>query len=521
MTLGRTRASRALAGLATAVVLSYGLIACSASSTSTSTSSGTKSTLTVAIPTIAPPYSGSSQAINAMRVTSNIFDPLIFKDPATGKLTPGLATAWKQVSPTVTDLAVRQGVKFQDGTPMTAGDVAFTLSGQRLWGPNAIEPSTLASTFSDVGVKNADTVEITTRQPDPALLDRLASQIGFVVPKAYLLKVGLQQFGVHPIGTGPYEVKSITPGQEVVLTANKDYWGPKPTYESIKFEQVSDVTARISGLATSQYDIATSIPPDQTQQVKANGQQIVSTQVNNVLQLAFMTNQTGQPTSDARVRQAMLLAIDRQGIATSLWNGLADVNDGFNLPAYKGFYDSAIPVTKQNIAEARSLLASAGYRGQPIDLQYITNYYTDLDEALQAMLPMWKTVGLNVVLDPVANYSLLNYKKLQVYATSSNLQLGNDPISPIYTDWLSPNSTFVKTGRYTPSAAMSAAGNTLATSTSEAARQQAFDTIARLWTNEVPSIDLWQPVEVDGIRSGITYNPDPRYWMRFAPVPGN
>jgi hypothetical protein len=100
-------------------------------------------------------------------------------------------------------------------------------------------------------------------------------------------------------------------------------------------------------------------------------------------------------------------------------------------------------------------------------------------------------------------------------------QPGNDPVSPIYTDWLSPNSTFVKTGRYTPSAAMSAAGNTLATSTSEAARQQAFDTIARLWTTEVPSIDLWQPVETDGIRNGITYNPDPRYWMRFAPVPGN
>jgi peptide/nickel transport system substrate-binding protein len=519
MTLGHKEASRGVAGLATAVVASACLVACSAPSTATSPMAS--SALTVAIPTIAPPYSGSSQAIDAMRVTSNIFDPLIVKNPTTGKFTPGLATEWKQVSPTVTDLIIRKGVKFHDGTPMTADDVVFTMSSQRLWGPEAIEPSTLASTFSDVEAKNADTVEITTSQPDPALLDRLASQIGFVVPKAYLLKVGFQQFGVHPIGTGPYVVKSIRPGQEVVLTANKDYWGPKPTNESITFKQVSDVTARISGLATGQYDIATSIPPDHSQQVTTNGQQIVSTSVNNVLQLAFMTNQTGQPTSDPRVRQAIQLAIDRQGIAASLWNGRATVHDGFNLPAFDSFYDSKIPVVKQNIAAAKSLLASAGYHGQPIDLQYIGNYYPNLDQALQAMLPMWKQAGLNVTLDPVANFTLLNYKKLNVYATSSNLQLGNDPVSPIDTDWLSPNATVVKTGRYTPSAAMSEAGNTLATSTSNEDRRTAFDTIARLWTIEVPSISIWQPVEIDGVRDGISYTPDPRFWMRFSPIAGN
>ncbi|WP_432850505.1 ABC transporter substrate-binding protein [Amycolatopsis sp. CA-161197] len=519
MTLGRNSAARALASLAAITLASACLVACGTSTPSAPTAAG--SDLRIAIPTVAPPYSGSSQAIDAMRITSNIFDPLIVRNQTTGKLTPGLATAWKQVSPTVTDLTIRRGVTFQDGTPMTADDVAFTLSSQRLWGPKAIEPSALASTFSGVVVKNADTVEITTAQPDPALLDRLASQIGFVVPKAYLEKVGLQQFGVHPIGTGPYQSQSVQPGQEVVLTANKNYWGPKPTYQTLTFKQVSDVTARISGLATGQYDIATSIPPDQSQQVKSNGQLLVSTPVNNVLQLAFMTNQLGKPTSDPKVRRAMLLAVDRQGIAASLWNGQATVYDGFNLPAFDGFYNRAIPVAQQNLAEAKSLLASAGYHGQPIDLQYIGNYYPNLDQALQVMLPMWKQAGLNVTLDPVANYTLLNYKKLNAYATSSNLQLGNDPTSPIYTDWLSSKATFVKSGRYVPSAAMSEAGTVLATSTNQAERAKAFDTIARLWTTEVPSIDIWRPVEIDGVRDGVHFTPDPRYWMRFAPLPGS
>jgi len=516
MTLSQKHAARTVTGLVTSALVATGLVACDASSGSSSANSA----LTVAIPTVSTPFSGSTQAIDAMRITSNIFDPLIFKDPKTGKLTPGLATKWKRVSSTVTDLTIRKGVKFHDGTRMTAEDVAFTLSSERLWGSKAIEPSPLASTFSSVKVKDSGTVEITTSKPDPALLDRLASQIGFVVPKSYLLKVGLQQFGVHPIGTGPYTVKSVTPGEKVVLDANKDYWGPKPTYRSVTFNQVSDITARLSGLATGQYSIATAIPPDQSRQVKANGQHVVSTPVNNVLELAFMTHQKGEPTSDPRVRQAMQLAINRQSIASSLWDGQAKVYDGFNLPAYGDFYNSKIAVEEQNSSKATSLLKQAKYKGQKIELQYINGYYTNLDQALQALLPMWKKVGLNVKLKPVANYTLLNYNELQVYATSSNLQLGDDPVSPIYTDWLSPNGTFVKAGRYTPSAAMSDAGEKLATTTNATDRKAAFNSIAKLWTTEVPSITLWQSVEIDGVGSGIDYTPDARYWMRFAPVPG-
>jgi peptide/nickel transport system substrate-binding protein len=516
MTLNRP-AVRVISAVTSASLALVALVACTGANPST-TASATKD-LTVAISAIAPPFNGSNQATNTLRVTSNIFDPLIFRDPKTGKLSPGLATKWTTVSPTVTELTIRSGVKFHDGTPMTADDVAFTLSAERLWGPNPIEPTTLAGTFSNVKVKNPETVQVTTSQPDPAVLDRLASMIGFVVPKAYSLKVGRQQFGVHPIGTGPYKVQSITPGESAVLTANSDYWGPKPTYEKVTFAKVSDVTARVSGLATGQFGIATSIPPDQSDRVKANGQQIVSTQVDNVVVLAFTTNRPGEPTSNPLVRQAMGLAIDRQGIAKALWNGQVSVHDGFNLPVYKDFYDSTVPVVSQDLAKAKSLLANAGYRGQEIVLQYVAGFYTKIDEALQAMLPMWKQAGLNVRLDPVANYTLLNYSKLNVYPTSSNILL-NDPVSPICLDWLCPSANYVKSGRFQPSAQMSAAAHILSTSTSEPDRKQSFDTIAKLWTTEVPTISLWQPVEINGLASGVSFTPDQRYWMRFAPVPG-
>jgi len=523
MTLGSKGAVRALTALAITALASLGLAACTPSSqpaTSTS-SSPSKKDLTVAISALAPPFNGSNQATNTLRITSNVFDPLIFADPKTGKLSPGLATKWRQVSPTVTDITIRKGVKFQDGTPMTVDDVAFTLSAERLWGPNALEPATtVANTLADVKVKDASTVEITTKQPDPALLQRLASPIGFVVPKAYLLKIGIQKFGVQPMGTGPYKVESITPGQQAVLTANKDYWGPKPTYQKVTFKAVTDVTARVSGLASGQYDIVTSIPPDQSEQIKGNGQRVASTQVRNMVVLAFTTNLPGEATKDALVRQAMELAIDRQGLAKSLWNGQVTIRDGFNLPVYKDFYDSKLPVLKQNIKKAKQLLDKAGYKGEPIDLQYVTGFYTEVDEALQAMQPMWKQAGLNVQLDPVANYTLLNYQKANAYVTSSNILL-NDPVSPICLDWLCPGANYVKSGRFTPSPEMAAAAQTLNTSTNFKDRKQAYDTIAKLWTTEVPAISLWQPEEINGLASGINFTPDPRFWMRFAPVPGS
>ncbi|MGW3952089.1 ABC transporter substrate-binding protein [Streptomyces sp. NPDC004752] len=507
---------RALPVIALATLLPAVLTACAGTDTDEATSA--PKNLTVAVPAISPPFNASNQSNINLRVTSNIFDPLIFRDPKTNKLSPGLATKWTKVSPTVTDITVRSGVKFQDGTTMTAEDVAFTLSAKRLWGPDAMEPTTLAGTFSDVKVKDENTVRITTSRPDPTVLDRLASPIGFVVPKAYLLKVGEEKFGVRPIGTGPYKVQSIKPGRSAALTANKDYWGPKPTYEKVTFDQVADVTARVSGLATGQYSIATAIPPDQSDRVKANGQRIVSTQVDNMVGLAFTTNQAGEATSDPLVRQAMELAIDRKSIADSLWNGEVSVHDGFNLPLYKDFYDSAVPVTGQDLAKAKALLAKAGYDGRQILLQYITGYYTNMDQALQAMLPMWKQAGLNVKLDPVANYTLLDYDKLQVYPTSSNILL-SDPVSPICLDWVCPSANYVQSGRFTPTDRMTSAANTLSTSTSRPERKKAFDTLTKLWTTEVPSISLWQPVEINGLADGVDFTPDPRYWMRFAPVP--
>ena len=489
----------------------------SGSSAAARSSAGAKS-LTIALPTISPPFNAATQSNTALRITSNVFDPLIFRDPRTNKLSPGLATAWKQVAPDTWDLTIRRGVRFQDGTPMTAEDVAFSIGSQRLWGKNALEPTTLLDSFASVAVRDADTVRITTSYPDPALLDRLTTQAGFVVPKRYLLGRGETYFGTHPIGTGPYKVTQVAPGDHVTMVADDHYWGGRPPYAGLTFRAVGEVSSRVSGLLAGQYDIVTTIPPDQTADITGGGASADPVKVDNVVSLAFMTEQKGAPTSDPRVRQAMQLAVDRQALTSSLWKGLTTPPAGLDLPGYGAFYDpSQVPVG-YDPAQAKELLRQAGYHGQRIDLQYIRNYYTNVDAALQVMQQQWSKAGLHVKLDPVADYTLLDYKKLNVYATSSNMAFP-DPVSPMWTDWVSPASTYVASGRFQPSGAMTDAGRTLSRSLDPAAREAAFRDLLNDWNQAVPAIALWQPVEIYGVRKGLSFRPDPRYWMRLAPIP--
>ncbi|MFG1710959.1 ABC transporter substrate-binding protein [Nonomuraea sp. M3C6] len=474
--------------------------------------------LTIALPTISPPFNGATQSNTALRMTSNIFDPLIFRDPKTNKLSPSLATAWEQISPTEWDLTIRQGVLFQDGTPMTAEDVAFTIGAQRLWGKDALEPTTLLDSFKSVTVVNGSTVRITTSYPDPVLLYRLTTQASFVVPKNYLLTKGETYFGTHPLGTGPYKVTAVAPGDHVTMAANDKYWGGKPPYQNLTFRAVSEVSSRVAGLLAGQYDIVTTIPPDQTDTITGGGASVDPVQVDNVVSLAFMTEQKGAPTSDPRVRQAMRAAVDWRSLTTSLWKDLTKPPAGLNVPAYGSFHNASQTPPAYDPSQAKALLQQAGYHGQQIELQYIRNYYTNFDAAVQVMQQQWSQVGLNVRLSPVADYTLLDYKKLNLYATSNNIAFP-DPISPMWTDWVSPTSSYVTNGRFRPSSEMTKAGTTLSRNLDPAARKAAFNELLSEWDEAVPAISLWQPVEIYGVKSGLTFTADPRYWMRLAPIP--
>ncbi len=477
--------------------------------------------ITIAMPVIFTTHVPTQNTNFATRVTQNIYDRLIERDwlgAADGGGTaprPALATGWKQISPAELEITLRPNVKFHNGATMTAEDVAFTLSAERLWGPKPTEPFTFASTIKDVTVVDPLTVRITTKEPDPVMVERLMTQMSMVVPKAHYLSVGVDKFGQAPIGTGPYRWSKLVPGEYLQLEAFDDYWGGKPPLKSITYRVVPEASSRIAGLLTGEFDIITSVPPNQVTVIaRDKATEVRSVQVENIHMLMFRSATPGRPVADKRVRQAMVHAIDRQLLVDRLWNGMTAVPTTFSWPYLGDYYDPSRKARAYDPERAKQLLAEAGYKGEPIILRSIAGYYLNMDRAIQVMLEMWKKVGLNVKLEFVENMAQMGWATADVVAISSNFEMA-DPLAPLWTSWGAPNGFFRARGHWSPSQAFLDLGQTLQTSFDKAERRAAYQKILDIWEDETPAILLYRPVESYGVRKNIAWRPYTMYWMDF------
>ncbi len=227
-----------------AVALAGGLAACSTSGTPGSSASGGTGgsaagpALTVDIssyPASLDP--GLQYDTESYTVYRNIFDQLVHRNPANEQVVPWLATSWKQQNATTWTFTIRKGVKFSDGEQLTAADAAFSI--ERILDPKfaSQQEANFSAIASATG--SGDTLTIKTKYPSPTLLSYLTTLS--VVPEAYVKKVGNAAFNLHPVGSGPYEFVSSTPGSEVTLKRNPGYWGAKPQIASVDFRAVPDI----------------------------------------------------------------------------------------------------------------------------------------------------------------------------------------------------------------------------------------------------------------------------------------
>ncbi|NOZ38340.1 MAG: hypothetical protein GXP11_09830, partial [Gammaproteobacteria bacterium] len=319
---------RSLKALSIAAALSVSLLGSGAAFAS----QDARTNLRVAMPSTWASHGPTVNTNFGARVAYSIYDTLVWRDYRTNAdgsanadgsgnaLVPGLATSWEQVSPTVWDFAIRQGVKFHDGTTMTTQDVAFSIN--NTYG-DGLEPFAASGTIASVVALDDKTVRITTKNPDPALLARMATVMGQIYPQAYYERVGKDGFGREPIGTGPYKWAGRVTGESVRLEVFDDYWGDKPPLASITFLEVPETSARIAGLLTGEYDIVTSIPPNLTRPIDNDpNTETLAVAVENVQMITFRMYKEDRPQADARIRKAMALSLNRALLADKLWAGL-------------------------------------------------------------------------------------------------------------------------------------------------------------------------------------------------------
>jgi peptide/nickel transport system substrate-binding protein len=273
---------------------------------------------------------------------------------------PSLAESWTMSKDGLAyEFVLRKGVKFHNGDPVTADDVKFSL--ERYRGGAA---STLKARVAGVDVLDPLRVRIRLKQPWPDFMTFYATPAtgaAWIVPKRYVERVGDDGFKRAPVGAGPYRFVSFTPGVELVLEANEQYWRKTPSVKRLVLKSVPDDTTRLAMLKRGEIDIAYSLRGALGEEVRRTPGLTLKAAVPTFTEWLVFVEQWDpkSPWADRRVRLAANLAIDRKAFNDSEYLGFARVSSSI-IPHHFQYYWPAPPYP-HDPARARQLLAEAGY----------------------------------------------------------------------------------------------------------------------------------------------------------------
>jgi peptide/nickel transport system substrate-binding protein len=342
-------------------------------------------------------------------------ESLLLQAPG-GALKPGLATV-SAPSPTTMVFTLRPGAKFWDGHPVTPADVVYSLDRNTdpklagFYGPVFSRVSSIAATGSDQ-------VTITLKQPDYWLEGELASMPGIIIEKSFAQQQG-KNYGT-PAGkimcTGAYMFKSWNPGVGVVAVANPHYWksSAAPLVQQITIKGASDVSAFTSAMLTNGIQGSYSFALPTLDQLK-NSSSVTVYQGPGWSTDAFIISSFKGALGDVRVRRALSMALNRQGIINSVYRGAALMPKWLSNPGTFGYgtsvfaaaYDSS-PLLSQNIAAAKKLVQQAGVAGQTITIG-TSSQLANIAAVTGAYQAAGQAIGLKVALKSVSAQNFINF----------------------------------------------------------------------------------------------------------------
>lgn len=331
----------------------------------------------------------------------NVYERLSDYD-ASGKQIPAIAAELPSVSSDgrVYTFKLRKDVKFHDGSPVTAEDVKFSY--ERFVDPKVANPfAFLLKKFDKAVIVDPSTIEIHLKEPDVGFLPTNAC--AWIVPKAYIEKVGDAEFAKAPIGTGPLKFVSHQLNKNFVLERFDDYWGDKPAFKLYTFNIIPDNTARVTALKSGQVQLISAIPPQQLKSLEKNLKLVIKSKLDGddiSIKINCLPNQAGKPWMDPKVRQALDLAINRDELLEKVLLGQAQKEAFFQPPnaSFAAGEKAGIKPRKYDLDKARSLLKEAGF-AKGFDLPFsgvVNGRLPNSSEVAQAIAGYWTELGINV-----------------------------------------------------------------------------------------------------------------------------
>ena len=298
--------------------------------------------------------------ITPFMVLYALHDALVKPMPA-GINTPSLASSFTQSKDGLTyEFVLRKGVKFHHGEPVTAADVKFSF--ERYRGSGA---KLLKERVREVRVVDPGRVRFHLKEPWPDFMTfygTSATGAGWIVPKAYVEKVGEDGFKRAPIGAGPYKFVSFNPGVELVMEAWEGYWRKVPNVKRLVYRSMPEETTRAAALKKGEVDIAYLLTGPVAQDIQRTpGFKLVAPKESQGTFWLDLPDQWDpkSPWHDRRVRQAASLAIDREALNQAETLGFSKPT-GSLIPRALEFSRSFEP-DPYDPAKAKRLLAEVGY----------------------------------------------------------------------------------------------------------------------------------------------------------------
>jgi len=289
-----------------------------------------------------------------------LHDALVKPMPA-GTYTPCLAESFTQSKDGLTyEFVLRKGARFHNGEPVTAADVKFSF--ERYKGSGA---KTLKERVREVQVVDPDRVRFLLKEPWPDFMSfygTTATGAAWIVPKAYVEKVGDDGFKKAPIGAGPYKFVSFTPGIELVMDAFEGYWRKVPNVKRLVYRSMPEETTRAAALKKGEIDIAYLLTGPVAEDLRRTpGFKLVSRAIAPSVFWLDLPDQWDpkSPWHDLRVRQAASHAIDRQALNQAETLGFS-FPTGSLIPRALEFSKFFEPPAFDP-PKARQLLGQAGY----------------------------------------------------------------------------------------------------------------------------------------------------------------
>lgn len=426
-------------------------------------------------------------------VLANVYEPLVTLDE---NLVPRalLAESWEHPRPEQWRFHLRKGVRFHDGTLLTAAHVRDLLTATQKTAE--LEASQFLSQVREIVLVDEHTVDVITDKPRAILSD---------LPFLYIAKANTQATFPPFVGTGPFRVRDWIPGQRVVLERNAGYWGARPVVREALFIPAPDPKTRLDKLRAGEADIITGIPPEMAGAVP--GVRFQRQPGLGVFYLGYdVRNEPDNPLRDIRVRRAFHLAIDRRRMVDEVLKGNGSVPTQPVAPPVFG-YNPALPPPAFDPDRARGLMAEAGHaKGFSLRLDYPLNH----EIAAQILKQNLEAIGVRLEMNGMHRDSVYDFVKA---GRSRFFFVGWDCATGVASEFYefclhtpSPSYGMFNYGHYS-NPRVDLIAETNAAILDQRKRQRLLQQAATIVMDELPVLPLFVQDDLYGTRADIAFKP--------------